>query len=435
MIGLSSGLSWLSWAVGKHVFMISNFTEPDHEFTTNCTRFINKSVCNGCWNNPKFKFDKGDWDWCPEHKGTERQFECHKSITVEDVINGIKSFLGIVEDNLKSDVLNNGHYDFIEIGTSDFDTLIETSDEDTVGISIEPIKYYLDRLPERKNVKKLQVAISESDGFMDIYYIPTEKIKEYSLPFWVRGTNSINQPHPFALKKIGKEIYDSVVTIEKIPTLSWGTLVSEENIKSIDFLKIDTEGHDHIILNGYIDLCESQPNLYAKKIQFEYHPEISNIDELEKIISKLDNYSVERNEMDVTLIKLENKNTVSTEIEVSIGEIVDKLSILRLKLLHISDKEKLKNVTKEYDYLYQIVFHKLNIDTSDFDKMVSINKILWDVEDRIREKEKEKQFDSDFIEMARTVYITNDQRAEIKKEINTKYGSSFVEEKSYSDYN
>jgi len=435
MIGLSSGLSWLSWAAGKHVFMISNFTEPDHEFTTNCTRFINKSVCNGCWNNPKFKFDKGDWDWCPEHKGTERQFECHKSITVEDVINGIKSFLGIVEDNLKSDVLNNGHYDFIEIGTSDFDTLIETSDEDTVGISIEPIKYYLDRLPERKNVKKLQVAISESDGFIDIYYIPTEKIKEYSLPFWVRGTNSINQPHPFALKKIGKEIYDSVVTIEKIPTLSWGTLVSEENIKSIDFLKIDTEGHDHIILNGYIDLCESQPNLYAKKIQFEYHPEISNIDELEKIISKLDNYSVERNEMDVTLIKLENKNIISTEIEVSIGEIVDKLSILRLKLLHISDKEKLKNVTKEYDYLYQIVFHKLNIDTSDFDKMVSINKILWDVEDRIREKEREKQFDSDFIEMARTVYITNDQRAEIKKEINTKYGSSFVEEKSYSDYN
>ena len=78
------------------------------------------------------------------------------------------------------------------------------------------------------------------------------------------------------------------------------------------------------------------------------------------------------------MYKLENKNTVSTEIEVSIGEIVDKLSILRLKLLHISDKEKLKNVTKEYDYLYQIVFHKLNIDTSDFDKMVSINKILWE---------------------------------------------------------
>ena len=437
MIGLSSGLSWLSWAVNKHVFMISNFTEPDHEFTTNCTRFINKSVCNGCWNNPKFKFDKGDWDWCPEHKNTERHFECHKSITVEYVIDGIKSYLGLEKEKFGSEVINNGHYDFIEIGTSDFDTLIETSDDETVGLSIEPIKYYLDRLPERKNVKKLQVAISETDGFMDIYYIPLDKIEEYSLPFWVRGTNSINQPHPFAVKKIGKEIYDSVVNIEKIPTLSWKTLVNQENIKSIGFLKIDTEGHDHIILNGYLELCESQPNLYAETIQFEYHPEISNIDELEKIINRFKNYSIERNEMDVTLTKIDVKNidTPPTEIEVSIGEIVDKLSILRLKLLHISDKEKLKNVTKEYDYLYQIVFHKLKIDNSDFEKMVSINKILWDVEDRIREKEREKQFDSDFIEMARTVYITNDQRAEIKKEINTKYGSSFVEEKSYSDYN
>jgi hypothetical protein len=130
-----------------------------------------------------------------------------------------------------------------------------------------------------------------------------------------------------------------------------------------------------------------------------------------------------------------NKPNVSKEIEVSIGEIVDKLSILRLKLLNITDKEKLKNVTKEYDYLYNIVFNDLKIESFDFDRMVDINKILWDVEDSIRDKEREKQFDSDFIEMARTVYITNDQRAEIKKEINTKYGSSFVEEKSYSDYN
>jgi len=92
-IGLSSGLSWLSWALGKHVVMISNFTEPDHEFTSNCTRITNPSVCNGCWNNPMFKFDRGDWNWCPEHKGTERQFECHKSITSQMVINKIQHLL------------------------------------------------------------------------------------------------------------------------------------------------------------------------------------------------------------------------------------------------------------------------------------------------------------------------------------------------------
>jgi autotransporter strand-loop-strand O-heptosyltransferase len=93
VIGLSSGLSWLSWSLNKHVVMISNFTEPDHEFTINCTRITNPSVCNGCWNNPNFNFDKGDWYWCPEHKGTERQFECHKSITADMVINQIQHLL------------------------------------------------------------------------------------------------------------------------------------------------------------------------------------------------------------------------------------------------------------------------------------------------------------------------------------------------------
>jgi autotransporter strand-loop-strand O-heptosyltransferase len=91
LVGLSSGLSWLAWGMGKHVVMISNFTQPDHEFVSNCTRITNLSVCNGCWNKPQFTFDKGDWNWCPEHKGTPRQFECHTSITAKMVINQIQS--------------------------------------------------------------------------------------------------------------------------------------------------------------------------------------------------------------------------------------------------------------------------------------------------------------------------------------------------------
>jgi len=93
LIGLSSGLSWLAWAMGTHVVMISNFTEENHEFTSNCSRINNKEVCNGCWNNPMFKFDKGDWYWCPEHKGTDRQFECHKSITPEMVLQRIQHLI------------------------------------------------------------------------------------------------------------------------------------------------------------------------------------------------------------------------------------------------------------------------------------------------------------------------------------------------------
>ena len=83
-IGLSSGISWVAWAMEVPVVMIANFTTSDHEFE--CIRIENRSVCNGCWNNPKFKFDKGNWNWCPEHEDTPRQFECHKSISVEDVL-------------------------------------------------------------------------------------------------------------------------------------------------------------------------------------------------------------------------------------------------------------------------------------------------------------------------------------------------------------
>ena len=122
------------------------------------------------------------------------------------------------------------------------------------------------------------------------------------------------------------------------------------------------------------------------------------------------------------------------KVEVSIGEIVDKLSILHLKKNNITDSVKLNNVISEYDYLHDIVFGNLNIQESDFLELLQINEILWNVEDKLREMESRKQFDDLFVEYARQVYITNDKRAEIKKRINLKYGSTFVEEKSYEKY-
>lgn len=123
------------------------------------------------------------------------------------------------------------------------------------------------------------------------------------------------------------------------------------------------------------------------------------------------------------------------EIEVSVGEIVDKLSILQIKTKNITDNDKLKNITKEYLYLHEIVFSKLNISHDDqYMKLLEVNRKLWDIEDKIRDKERNKEFDSEFIELARSVYFTNDKRAEIKKEINLKYNSTFVEEKSYNSY-
>lgn len=98
-IGLSSGMSWVAHAMGKPVAMIANFTEDWNEFDLSLTDYIritNKNVCHGCWNliNKEFKFDPyEDWYWCPRHKDTERQFECHTSITPEMVFNEIKEWL------------------------------------------------------------------------------------------------------------------------------------------------------------------------------------------------------------------------------------------------------------------------------------------------------------------------------------------------------
>ena len=89
-IGLSSGISWLNWALGKKGYMISNFTSKDHEFQSNCVRIVKEDVCHGCWHNPLFKFDKSSWNWCPEHEDTPRQFECHKMITLGIVLDKIK---------------------------------------------------------------------------------------------------------------------------------------------------------------------------------------------------------------------------------------------------------------------------------------------------------------------------------------------------------
>lgn len=121
------------------------------------------------------------------------------------------------------------------------------------------------------------------------------------------------------------------------------------------------------------------------------------------------------------------------QIEVSIGEVVDKWTILSIKALNIQDKDKLVNVFKEKDYLNTVIPSDI-IDDVMTDELFKVNKNLWDVEDRLRNCERDKVFDEHFVQLARSVYLLNDKRARIKKEINMKYGSDFVEEKSYQPY-
>lgn len=127
------------------------------------------------------------------------------------------------------------------------------------------------------------------------------------------------------------------------------------------------------------------------------------------------------------------------KVEISNGELLDKISILELKLLKIEDKEKLINIQKEFNELNPLVqelFEKYDGQLQNhYLELAKINGKLWDIEDWIRDCEREKRFDKEFVELARSVYITNDKRSEVKKLINILTGSGLVEEKSYKDYN
>ena len=127
------------------------------------------------------------------------------------------------------------------------------------------------------------------------------------------------------------------------------------------------------------------------------------------------------------------------KIEVSNGEILDKITILLIKKEKITDKKKLINVLRELKEL-EFFLEEVNYTNDEkvkalFDSLKEINEKLWNIEDRIREKESLHQFDDEFINLARSVYFTNDLRAEVKREINQYTNSSLIEEKSYNKYN
>lgn len=122
------------------------------------------------------------------------------------------------------------------------------------------------------------------------------------------------------------------------------------------------------------------------------------------------------------------------KIEVSNGEIIDKLTIIEIKLERITDEAKLVNLRNEYEVLNEAAKQIISKDDELYKALFDINCELWDIEDNIRDLERNKDFGDKFVETARAVYFTNDKRSEVKKKINLKTGSNLIEEKSYEKY-
>ncbi len=125
------------------------------------------------------------------------------------------------------------------------------------------------------------------------------------------------------------------------------------------------------------------------------------------------------------------------KVPISWGELFDKITILQIKLDTLTSKKALENVEREHKQL-QAIFMRFFSENAQANQLLvdlkPINQHLWDIEDKIREKERRKSFDDEFVQLARSVYITNDERSRLKREINDVFGSELIEEKSYAEY-
>jgi glycosyltransferase involved in cell wall biosynthesis len=174
-------------------------------------------------------------------------------------------------------------YDFIEIGTSDFDTEIQCAGLKR-GISIEPVKRYLDALPNPPYVTKIHGAVSNRSGTIDVYSVSPEDIQKYNLPDWIRGCNTVNAPHMCVAGKVP----DEIIIKDNVPVYTFNDIIKMCHVRSCKYLKIDTEGHDVIILNSYLD-CVSRRFPLIPKIMFEDNGGCKKED-VEAVLEKLKGY-------------------------------------------------------------------------------------------------------------------------------------------------
>jgi hypothetical protein len=152
------------------------------------------------------------------------------------------------------------NYDFIEIGTSDFDTCIQSSNAGEAGLSIEPLKVYLDRLPDKPNVTKLNCAISlDGTEYKDkIYWIHPDDLAKNGLPGYIKGCNRIGEPHIQHLTDRVKNTNAEVLATE-IDMIPLSKIFDDYNVEGVKILKLDTEGADVHILKSFLPYLSERP--------------------------------------------------------------------------------------------------------------------------------------------------------------------------------
>lgn len=161
-------------------------------------------------------------------------------------------------------------FDHVDIGTCDFEVADGVFSPDKNYLLVEPMLEYLERLPSGENIKKENSACSDKNGSIDIFYVPEEVIIKLGLPMWMKGCSKIGEAHKVVINYLYSHNIDfSIIKSKKINVISFTDLVSKYNISEIGILKIDTEGHDHIIFREVAKLIKSN-QLSCDAIMVEY---------------------------------------------------------------------------------------------------------------------------------------------------------------------
>lgn len=168
------------------------------------------------------------------------------------------------------------HYTYIDIGTADFETSLDVCAPGDTVLLVEPLFEHLARLPNGPNIFKANFAISERRGMARMYYVPPDMVTKHNLPAWLRGCSSLNRPHPTVTKFFESEaallaLGAHLVTVQPVPMITMDDLLQIYQVDSVDHLKIDTEGHDHVILFGLL-VHMHRTRLFPKTITFERTP-------------------------------------------------------------------------------------------------------------------------------------------------------------------
>lgn len=252
-IGLSSGVSWIAWALKKKVIMISGFTEKFNEFYTPY-RIINENVCHGCWNNTEYVFDKSDWNYCPKYKNTNQHFECSKKITSEDVVRYINQCITDTQ-NIEGFV-NFDKVVYDEIFVHQQYELFQKIEENDLVVDLGCSKGYLYFKNKNKNINYIGI-----DGSIDCLKDFKLNLKNDNKPIIINAllSDSIDILNNKSMFHDNAKLYPTI-------TITFENLINMVNRK-IDFMKFDIEGFEYLLLNNNYDLFKK----YVKKFSGEIH--------------------------------------------------------------------------------------------------------------------------------------------------------------------